>query len=97
MGMFDSFYDETGREWQTKAFDCGLDVWEIGDRFESEGPQTFQVEVLGSDYSKGSREDFRDSFATIRNGVVEAVDVPRDDTLPLIDYGGHLSSVGERS
>jgi hypothetical protein len=84
--MFDSFYDETGREWQTKAFDCNLDVWQVGDRFETEGPQTFQVEVLGSDRSAGRREDFRDSFATIRAGRVESVDVPRDETLLLFNY-----------
>lgn len=100
MGMFDSFYDPSGREWQTRAFDCQLHAWQVGSPFETEGPQTFQVEVLGSDYSKGHRTDFRDSFVTVRDGRVEAVDVPRDESLLLFNYSSGfvqpILSPGER-
>ena len=87
MGMFDSFYDEGGREWQTKAFDRNLDEWHVGDPFPADGPGSFQVEVLGDG---PNRDDFRDSFATIRSGRVEGVDVPRDTALPLVRFGGGL-------
>lgn len=31
MGMFDSMYDDEDNEWQTKAFECGLDRFREGD------------------------------------------------------------------
>ena len=36
MGMFDSFIDRVGREWQTKELDCRLLVWRLGDTINSE-------------------------------------------------------------
>lgn len=83
MGMFDSLFDTKGNEWQTKAFGCILDRFEIGDRIVSVGD--FQVEVCG-----GEDPPFEDSFATIRAGVLAAVPVDRDPQLPLMDYHGYI-------
>jgi len=89
MGMFDSFYDNAGNEWQTKAYVCDLE------RFVVSGPvplvhpydlPTYQVEVLGGP----NRNPSQDGFATIRDGYVESVPAERDNTLPLLDYSGHL-------
>lgn len=89
MGMFDSFYDADGHEWQTKAFDCELDVWRIGDSFTADCGLSFQVYVLGSTGStlNGTYETF-ESLATIRDGVVAAVPDERDESLFLLDYSG---------
>lgn len=82
MGMFDSLYDATGIEWQTKAFNCELDRYQIGDRIGP--PFTYQAKVLG-----GPRgEDSRYAYATIREGVLVEVPADRDETLPLLDYYG---------
>ena len=82
MGMFDSLYDATGVEWQTKALNCELDRYRIGDRFGP--PFTYQAQALG-----GPRgEDSRYAYATIRDGVLVAVPVDRDETLPLLNYYG---------
>ena len=35
MGMFYSFYDHTGREWQSKEHGCTLRGWRIGDTVDS--------------------------------------------------------------
>lgn len=86
MGMFDSLYDQRGDEWQTKAFRCLLDRYEIGDELPGP-PIDYQVEILGGLIELG--EDIsRDSYATIRAGTLEIIDVPRDPTLPLRDYFG---------
>jgi len=47
MGMFDSLFDSKGREWQTKAFDCLLDEYRVGDLMPEADASTYQVEVLG--------------------------------------------------
>lgn len=83
MGMFDSFIDEAGHEWQTKAFERNLDVWMIGDAVPGDGAESYQVEVVG-----GGREDFRDSLATVRGGILASVDDERDPSLPLLAYYG---------
>ena len=82
MGMFDSLYDATGIEWQTKALNCELDRYRIGDRI---GPLfTYQAKVLG-----GPRgEDSRYAYATIRDGALVEVPAGRDETLPLLGYYG---------
>ena len=92
MGMFDSFYDDQGREWQTKAFDRALDEWRVGDPFPADGLVSFQVEVIGD--AQGSTFDgtyrTRDAIVTIRNNVVTEVPADRDPALPLLGYGGGL-------
>lgn len=95
MGMFDSLHDEDGHEWQTKAFDCNLDVYKIGDRmsrsdFPASYPHTYQVEVLGGD----DADPYTDSCATVCDGILESVHDPRDESLPLINYCGHLTEEG---
>jgi hypothetical protein len=87
--MFDSLYDVDGREWQTKAFDCNLDEYRVGDTIVGDCPATFQVEILGGEGSWPNRE-FIDSYATVRNGVLTSAHDRRDITLPLLNYSGHL-------
>ena len=95
MGMFDSFYDDLGHEWQTKAFDCTLDAYRSGDTISAADlpdcyPTTYQVEIQGGEDGRS----FTDSFATIRDGVLASVHDRRDLTLPLLNYGGHLTEEG---
>jgi hypothetical protein len=91
MGMFDSFYDPGGREWQTKAFECDLVVWRVGDPFPADGCASFQVEVISS---VGSTFDgtyrLLDGYVTVRDCVVAEVPAERDHSLPLIGYFGAL-------
>lgn len=89
MGMFDSFYDAKGREWQTKAFGNQLAAWRVGDPISS-APIDHQVAVYGTD---GGTQEWADSFATIRGGKVAEVPAERDESLPLLDaYGTWVSS-----
>lgn len=98
MGMFDSLY-KGDEEWQTKAYGCSLICYRVGDEMPrmlggyqlgaelaEPAPDDYQVEVLGG----GSREESRDSFATIRSGVLVSIDDTRDPTLPLADYSGRV-------
>lgn len=99
MGMFDSLYEGTRedyssgvawseREWQTKAYDCNLDVYVVGDKMPTivdAYPATYQVEILGS---RG--HEFINSLATVVDGVLVNIDNERAHSLPLINYGGHL-------
>lgn len=90
MGMFDSFYDERGNEWQTKAYGCLLDQYHVGDSpsrgaWPDSYPTTYQVEVLGDD---------GDSFTTVTDDVVTSINDRRDSRLPLINYSGHLVAEG---
>lgn len=78
--MFDSFYDKDGNEWQTKALDCILGRYDIGDRVPS-SLFPHQMKVFG-----GPRNV--DSFATIRDGFLAAVPAKRNEHLPLLDYNG---------
>ena len=79
MGMFDSLYDKHGNQWQTKAFDCLLANYDIGDSIPGDDlPASYQVEVLGD----------TESYATVRDGVLVAVPAERDPSLPLVDYYG---------
>ena len=84
MGMFDSLNDAEGVEWQTKAFDCDLDRWTIGDRIatDEDYPATYQVEVIGGVPWN--------ALATIRDGVLVAVPTERDKSLPLVGYHGGI-------
>lgn len=85
MGMFDSLYDAAGNEWQTKAFDCCLNSYRIGDRIVGGPPFTYQVEVLGGD---DLHREFVDSHATVIDGALRSVNVQRDHSLPLLGYDG---------
>ena len=89
MGMFDSLYDASGVEWQTKAFACVLDRYQIGDAI-LDGPScTYQVKVLGGPVPSRAI----DSFATVRDGVLTAVPDDRIPSLPLLDcFGGWLAA-----
>jgi hypothetical protein len=82
MGMFDSFYDSAGDEWQTKALACNLDGYDIGDAVP--GPRIdYQMKVLGGPHDG----PWVYSFATMRAGVFRAVE-ERDESLPGLDYSG---------
>lgn len=91
MGMFDSLYDAEGREWQTYAFGRRMNVCRVGERVPGGAPFTYQVEI-GRIEREGSNE-FINSFATFRDGVLVAVPDSRDLEIPLLDYDG--SWVGE--
>lgn len=78
MGMYDTFRDSRGRGWQTKAYDCMLDLYSEGDRVPG-ASQTYQVKVLG---------ESGDSYATIENGILSKVPDRRAPFLPLMGYFG---------
>ena len=80
--MFDSMIAADGTDWQTKAFCCMLEEWNIGDKVPGVG--SFQVEVLGGE------GPFVRSCATVRDGILTAVPDDRDGALPLVGYGGGL-------
>ena len=82
MGLFDSFYDAQGNEWQTKAFACLLDCYNIGDAVPSP-PIDYQVSVLGGEHG---HSEF--ACATIRDGHLAAVPDKRNENLPLLEHGG---------
>ncbi len=83
MGMFDSFYDSAGVEWQTKALDCTLTNYDIGDVIP--GPSVdYQMDVCGGP----DDNPFQEAYATIRGGVLASVPDERDNSLPLVDYHG---------
>lgn len=84
MGMFDSFIDARGLEWQTKAMECLLNRYQIGD--EVPGPPIdYQAEVIGG-YDRESPDGSRWSFATIRGGRLAEVPCERDSGLPVQAY-----------
>lgn len=85
MGMFDSLYDARSNEWQTKAFGCALDTYDIGDRIASDAPGSYQVEILGP---CGTTDVADYSFATIRDGVLSSVNDKREPALLLLNYSG---------
>ena len=89
--MFDSFYDEDGNEWQTKAFDCMLKSYHCGDLLPSVIGD-YQVEVFGG--PDGHEED---GLAYVNADVLTAVPVERDTSLPLIGYWGDVLERGERN
>lgn len=73
MGVYDSFIDRTGREWQTKELDCALQVWRLGDRIESEHiPSRGTVTVRVYYYDKQKRE-LVDATVKVVNGVVKSI------------------------
>ena len=84
MGMFDSMYDASLAEWQTKAFHCDLAAYRVGDELPSIGTATYQVEVCGGP----DKPPFIDSLATIRDNRLVSINDERDETLPLLDYHG---------
>ena len=78
MGMYDSLYDELGYEWQTKALDQVLGSYHIGDRIPGE-PIDYQVPVIGGN-------EHSEAYATICDGILTAVPVPRQADIPLVNY-----------
>lgn len=91
MGMFDSFIDESGHEWQTKAFGCSLERWRVGDAVP-DAPPDCQVEVIGGGSEWGR---FVWSLATIREGRFEGAGEPRKAWLTCIDYTGVRGGYGD--
>lgn len=83
MGMFNRLYDEEGNEWQTKAFDCSLADYRIGEEVVFDA-SSYQVEILGGP----DNDPFQDSYATVKNGYIASVNDARDHRLPLVGYDG---------
>ena len=89
MGMYDSFIDADGNEWQTKAFGLDLAVWRVGDRAPGGEVADYQVEI----YDFRRDEVWMESLATIRGGIVTGVRDKRDTALPLMDSWGEWHPV----
>jgi hypothetical protein len=82
-------------EWQTKAYDCELNHYFIGDQMPVIEPYDladYQVEILGE--TPGTR--FTDSLATVRGGVLRSIHDERDPSLPRVNYSGHLIEEAQR-
>lgn len=93
MGMFDSLYDEQGREWQTKAFGNVLAEYRTGELLPGP-PFAYQFKILGGgNFEEG--EKFMDAFATAdEDGRLASFPDERDVTLPLLDYHGGWVKAG---
>ena len=73
MGVYDSFIDRVGREWQTKELDNTMRVWRLGDNIDSEYiPKRGTVNVRVYDYGKRKKQLV---YATVKvvNGVVKSI------------------------
>lgn len=86
MGMFDSFYDNNGNEWQTKAFDCTLASTEITERVPEQRhgglnvtTGAHQVECIG---------DSRDGWLQFEDGYFIDVTTQPVPGVPAYDYFG---------
>ena len=90
MGLFDSLHDGSGREFQTKALDCILHNYFLGERICVPNLPDFQIQILG--VGSGC-----ESFATIRGQKLVGVNVPRDPNLPLLDYDAEQTTIGEEN
>lgn len=77
MGVYDSFIDRVGREWQTKELDNTLRVWRPGDKIDSEYiPQRGTVKIRVYDYDKQKRQLVH-ATVTITDSIVKSI---RPDT-----------------
>lgn len=77
MGMYDSFIDRTGREWQTKELDNALQVWRPGDTIDSEHiPKRGTVNIRVYDFDE-QKKQLVDATVTITDGIVKSI---RPDT-----------------
>lgn len=73
MGMYDSFIDRAGREWQTKELDSTLQVWRLGDKIENEHiPSRGTVTVRVYDYDEAKKE-LVDATVKVVNGIVKSI------------------------
>lgn len=73
MGIYDSFIDRVGREWQTKELDNTLQVWRLGDKVESEYiPKRGTVNVRVYDYDEHKKQ-LVDATVTITDGIVKSI------------------------
>ena len=99
MGMFDRLYDKSDREWQTKAFNCTLQAYGLGQAIDGAPSaaddwgvnDVYQVEVLaGNDHIS---PEYVESYATIRGGVLTEIPAERNVALPLLNYGGSWATV----
>lgn len=73
MGMYDSFIDRVGREWQTKRLDKTLRVWRPGDNIDSEHiPKHGTVKIRVYDYDEHKKELV---YATVKivNSTVKSI------------------------
>lgn len=78
MGMYDSFIDRTGREWQTKELDNRLLVWRLGDTIDSEHiPKRGTVKVRVYDYDE-QKKQLVDATVTITDSIVKSITPDRE-------------------
>lgn len=73
MGVYDSFIDRTGREWQTKQLDNVLRVWRLGDNIDSDYiPKRGTVKVRVYDFDEHKKQLVH-ATVVITNGVVKSI------------------------
>jgi hypothetical protein len=84
VGMFDSFRDDKGGEWQTKAMGRNLDSFRVGEPVPGP-PLDYQMEVIGG---PRDRQVGDWTFVTIRDGMLAEVPAERDESLALWLYSG---------
>ncbi|MGJ4094739.1 hypothetical protein [Corynebacterium macclintockiae] len=81
MGMYDSFIDRVGREWQTKELDNALQVWRLGDNIDSHYiPQRGTVNVRVYDFDEHKKQLV---YATVRitDGIVKSIRPDKEATM----------------
>lgn len=73
MGMYDSFIDRTGREWQTKKLDKALQTWRLGDTIDSHYiPQRGTVNVRVYDFDEHKKQLVH-ATVVITDGIVKSI------------------------
>lgn len=73
MGVYDSFIDRTGREWQTKDLDNTLRVWRLRDDIDSDYiPQRGTVNLRVYDFDEHKKQLVH-ATVVITNGVVKSI------------------------
>jgi hypothetical protein len=92
MGLFDSFYDADDAEWQTKALGSTLETFRIGDRVTA-AEVDFQIEVINGSLIPKAPAYTNHAFATIRDGLFEAITTERDHSMYLLGYQGPIHNL----
>ena len=78
MGVYDSFIDRVGREWQTKELDNTLRVWRLGDNIDSEHiPKRGTVNIRVYNYDK-TKKELVDATVTITDSIVQSIKPDRE-------------------
>lgn len=88
MGMFDSFYDNHGTEWQTKAFDCTLATTEITEQVPKQ--RSDGLDVTSGAHQVDCLSDDGQGWLQFEDGYFMGVTTQLVPGVPAYDYFGHL-------